>query len=312
MVRRLRFRTVGHRLAGAALLALALVDGAAGQTSPVLVVRAPPELAQVAREIERLPAAALAPAVRLTGVGGGPPIPVVLAPERSATARATPAWISGYATGDGVIVVLPARVDRYPNLGLAPLLRHEVTHVLVGRRVGGGDLPRWFNEGLAMAAGREWDLGDRARVALAVLTDARLPLARLDRAFSSGSASEVHAAYALAGDLVRELLQRHGEGIGPGILARLGRGERFAAAFRAETGTSLGEFEAAYWKRRTFFDRWLPVISSSVVLWGGIALLALAAFRRRRRRDAERLRRWDEEEAAASAPPPQDDELEER
>jgi len=311
-MRNLPSRAAGRRLATAALLALALAAGAAGQEPPPLVVRAPPELAPVAREIERLPAAALAPAVRLTGVSGGPPILVVLAPESSATARATPPWISGYATGDGVIVVLPARVDRYPNLGLAPLLRHEVTHVLVGREVGGGDLPRWFGEGLAMAAGREWDLGDRARVALAVLTDARLPLARLDCAFSSGSASEVHAAYALAGDLVRVLLQRHGEGIGPGILARVGRGERFAAAFRTETGQSLGEFETAYWKRRTLFDRWLPVISSSVVLWGGIALLALAAFRRRRRRDAERLRRWDEEEAAALAPPSAGGEPEER
>lgn len=285
-----------RRRAMAALLGLALAGAAAGQEPLRLVVRAPPELAPVAREIERLPAVALAPAVRLTGVSGGPPILVVLAPESSATARATPPWISGYATGDGVIVLLPARVDRYPNLGLVPLLRHEVTHVLIGRAVRGGDLPRWFGEGLAMAAGREWDLGDRARVALAVLTDARLPLARLDSAFS-GSASEVHAAYALAGDLVRELLLRHGHGIGPGILARVGRGERFAAAFHAETGQSLADFESAYWRRRTLFDRWLPVISSSVVLWGGIALLALAAFRRRRRRDAERLRRWDEEEA---------------
>ncbi len=278
---------------------------AGGGGMPRVVVEAPPALAPVAREIEALAPAALAAAARLTGVlaseaaaasGSGPaPINVLLVEEGAAGARAVPPWISGYAIGTDQIVLLPARVHRYPDFGLAALLRHELTHVYVARAAGAGDVPRWFNEGLALAVGRESDLGDRARVALAVMNDSSLPLARLDVAFAGGEA-EVQSAYALAGDFVRELLQRHGQETAALVLSGVARGERFRDAFRTATGESLADFEASYWKRRTLLDRWVPILSSSVLLWGGIALLALAAIRRRRARDAARLARWGVEE----------------
>lgn len=282
---------------------------------PRILVEAPSALAAIGREVERLAPEAMLAAAAL--VGGDPaaiatelsPIQIVLVPEGTAAARAAAPWISGYAIsgggvgagGPGRIVLFPARVDRYPDFDLDGLLRHELTHLLVAHAARGGDVPRWFNEGLAMAVGREPGLGDRARVALAVIDDGSLPIARLDAAFS-GSESEVHAAYALAGDLVRELLARHGRDSAARILAGVARGERFREAFLAVTGERLADFETRYWEHRTFVDRWIPVISSSVLLWGGIALLALAAIRRRRARDAERLERWGVEEGEVANP----------
>lgn len=295
------------RILIAALLAVGLAPGpGAGRAvlgaapAPKLLVRAPPELAGVAAELRRFGPEALAPAMRLTGLAEpGAPIVVVLAPEGSAQARSAPPWVAGYAEGGaGVVVLLPARVARYPDRGLLPLLQHEVAHILVARAAGGRALPRWFDEGLAMAAGRELDVGDRARVALAVLADDRLPLARIDAAFRGGT-SDVQAAYALARDVVRDLLETHGEEAGAAILARVAAGERFEAAFLGATGVTLDDFETAYWRQRTFWDRWIPIASSSVVLWGGIALLALAAFRRRAARDAATRLRWESEERPA-------------
>ena len=276
---------------------------------PQIVVQAPPELAAVGREVERLAPSALAAAAELVGGDSAAllaevtPVSVVLVPEGSAGARAVAPWIAGYAIsgvagrGPGQIVLLPARADRYPDFGLDAVLRHEVTHLLVDRRAGGGDVPRWFNEGLAMAVGRSPDWGDSARLTLAVIDDGSLPLARLDAAFSGGE-SEVNAGYALAGDIVRELFARHGRESAAAILDGVARGERFRDAFRAATGEALADFEASYWDRRTLLDRWVPIISSSVLLWGGISLLALAAIRRRRVRDAARLARWGAEEGA--------------
>ena len=293
------------------LLVLVFADpgwAAAEPPRPLPVtVQAPAELAAVAREVERLALAALAAAADLVGGDAAAlltevaPLSVVLVPEGSAAARAVPPWIAGYAIsgrGPGQLVLLPARADRYPDFGLESVLRHEVTHLLVDRRAGGGDLPRWFNEGLAMAVGRKPEWGDSARLTLAVIDDGSLPLARLDAAFSGGE-SEVHAGYALAGDIVRELLSRHGRASAAQILDGVARGERFRDAFRAATGETLADFETSYWDRRTLLDRWVPIISSSVLLWGGIALLALAAIRRRRARDAERLARWGREEGDA-------------
>ncbi|MEO8276215.1 MAG: hypothetical protein ABI639_08335 [Thermoanaerobaculia bacterium] len=285
-------------LLGALLLALGNPDRTrALEEAPVrLIVEAPSELAPIARAIERLAPDAMAAAVELTGGSPtGPPIAVDLLAEGSSAERAVAPWISGFATGTDRIVLLPSRVDRYPDLGLAPLLRHELTHIFAARVVGEGELPRWFNEGLAMTAGRDSELGDRARVALAVIDDGSLPLARLDLAFAGGEA-EVHSAYALAGDFVRDLRRRQGSDVGARLLAGIAKGATFRAAFAATTGISLDDYEVAYWKRRTLVDRWIPVLSSSVLLWGGIALLALAAIRRRRNRDAARLEQWGQDE----------------
>lgn len=281
---------------------------AGAQLLPNLAIQAPPELASADEQIQADGGRALQAAARLTGLAAADPgafaapIYVVLAPEGSSRARAAPSWVAGYAggaAGDDTVVLFPARANRYPDNGLLPLLTHELTHVMVHRAAKGRAVPRWFNEGLAMAAGGESGLGDRARIALAVLRDGDLPLARLDRAFAGGETG-VSSAYALAGDLVRELLAEHGDDAGARILAALGRGEPFEFAFRGVTGRRLSEFERTYWSERTFWDRWVPVISSSVLLWGAISFLAIAAFQRRRARDLARLARWGEEERAAA------------
>jgi hypothetical protein len=153
----------------------------------------------------------------------------------------------------------------------------------VAHAAGGRPVPRWFNEGLALAAGREWELGDRARVALAVLTGDRLPLARLDREFS-GNEREVHAAYALAGDVVRELLTEHRSAR---RLARVAAGDRFADAFRSRPVSTSPDL-SDYWRRRTLWDRWIPAIRARSRS-GADRAAAIAAFAGATR-DAERLR----------------------
>ena len=272
---------------------------------PRLVVQAPPELAPAAREIEQVEPDALRAGMRLTGLSDpGPPIAVLLAPEGSGAAQSAPPWVTGFADGRaGVVVLLPARVPRYPTRSLEALLQHEVAHVLIHRAAGGRPVPRWFHEGLAMAASRGHDLEDRSRVALAVLLAGRVTFPDLDRAFHGGR-SEVQSAYALSGDFVDDLLSRHGTETGAAILAEVSRGARFEDAFSAATGESLDAVAASYWQRRTLWNRWVPAVTSSAALWIAITLLALLAFRRRRARDARLRRLWEEEEAA-----PEDEEL---
>jgi hypothetical protein len=274
-----------------------LISAPLAAAVPQLILRAPAELSGMAGEIASWGPDVLAPAVRLSGLAEpGGPIQVVLVPESAPGARTVPPWISGFADETAsVVVLLPARVARYPDRGLPALLQHEVMHVLVYRAAGGRPVPRWFDEGLAMAAGREADLGDRARVALAVLGDGRLPLARIDAAFS-GNGAQVAEAYALARDFVDQLLRRFGDDVGARILAGVARGATFEAAFAAATGSTLSAVETAYWRHRTLWDRWVPVVTSSVTLWGAITLFALVAFRRRRTRDDRIRRRWEQEE----------------
>jgi hypothetical protein len=173
--------------------------------------------------------------------------------------------------------------------------------VLIDRAAGGRPVPRWFHEGLAMAASRGHDLEDRSRVALAVLLAGRVTFPDLDRAFYGGR-SQVQSAYALSGDFVDDLLSRHGNEAGAAVLAEVSRGTRFEDAFASATGQSLDAVAASYWQRRTLWNRWVPAVTSSAALWIAITLLALLAFRRRRARDARLRRQWEEEDAAPRPP----------
>lgn len=244
-------------------------------------------------------------AVELAGLDDpGPPIRVVLAAEDSPEARAVHGWVAGYARGaTGPIILFPDRTPTYPDESLEELLHHEVAHVLIARAARGNPVPRWFNEGTAMAAGGAWGVEDASRFVLASLRGGPVRLADADRLFAGGGAAAARA-YAVSGAFVRDLRHRHGPDVTGEILRRVGRGVAFEVAFRQATGEPLAAAEERFWRRRTFWQRWLPFLTSSFALWLAVTLLALWAFLRRRRRDAELAERWAEEERARTAAPP--------
>ncbi len=288
------------RLALAALLAGLVLAAApaAAAAPPELAIEAPPALESYAVRLRRIPPEQWQGAMELLGLAeGGGAIRVFLAPEGSPLAEQAPAWSSGYAAGNaGVVVLMPQRLPAYPDRSLEVLLAHEVAHVLIARAARGGSLPRWFDEGLATLAARGWGLEDRTRLALSLALQDPVPLAELDAGFA-GSPATVRRTYALSASLVRELVQRRGPGAPARILSLVARGEAFDGAFRQAVGEEPERFAAAFFRRQTFWNRWLPLLTSSTVLWIAITVLALVAFHRRRQRDAELRRLWDEEEA---------------
>lgn len=233
------------------------------------------------------------------GSGSDEPIRVFLAAEDSLAGRSTRPWIAGYAIGEASrIVIFPARIPSYPHSSLEEVLLHELSHVLSARRAEHQPLPRWFNEGLAMAAGSPWGLGDRSRLALAFR---KTPLRELSRAFE-GNQTEVGRAYVLAGAIMNDILRQHGRGSAARTLDGVALGLPFDEAFRRATGESLSTTQNSFWRRYSIWYRWIPLLTSSATLWIGITVLALLAFRRRRARDAELRQHWLEEELADETP----------
>ncbi len=274
---------------------------------PELIVAAPPALRAEARRVRDVDRQRLAAAARLTGLREPqPPIRVTLAEEGSPPAAAVPAWVSGYAYGSlGRVVLLPERTPSYPDGSLEELLLHELTHVLVARAAGGRQVPRWFDEGLAMMAGSPWSLADRTRLTFAMVRRTERPLAEVDRLFA-GRPAEVRRAYAISGALVRDIVLRHGRPAPRRILAAVARGDSFAEAFREATGVTLAGATSSFWQRYSFWYRWVPLLGSSFTLWLLIVLLAFVAWWRKRRRVAALRRAWDEEETERPpGPPPQ-------
>jgi hypothetical protein len=281
-----------------AVLALSSIE-------PALRIEAPLELAHARSRLEQIGPGQLADVAALIGpVDADAPVRVVLATEASDWAQSVPAWTAGFAVGGDLIVLFPARSPVYPHGTLEDVLRHELAHVLIARATGGQAVPRWFNEGLAMAAERPWGLVDRSRLAYELAFGPRLALDDVDRLFG-GSRRDQSRAYAVAGWFVGDLLHAHGAEFPAQLLARMGRGVPFADAYARTTGVTLVSAEADFWRRQRTWTTWFPVITSTTVLWTGITLLALYAARRRRRRREALHRRWAEEEAAEdlSEPP---------
>lgn len=277
------------------LAALAPATLAADPTPELRFVYAP-ELAGAAERLAAYDRDALRRTAELVGLAdAGPPITVHLVLEGSGAARLAPSWGLAYASG-GQVVLIPSRVPGYPDENLETVLHHEVAHVLIQRAAAGGTVPRWFHEGLALYAARDWSLEDRSRILWATWRGQEPALAVLDRRFAGG-ADSASRAYAFSAAFVRYLIDHHGGRAPAKILAGMAAGASFEAAFRDATGVTLAEAEAGFFRNLDLWNKWVPFITSSTTLWIAVTLLALYAFRRRRRRDAELKARWDAEDA---------------
>ncbi len=283
------------------LLALASTPLAA--SVPRLEFHAPEGLGRMVERLDRVDRADLERIQELVGLNdAGPPIPVHLALEGSAAAKRAPIWGVAYATASGRIVLIPSRVPGYPHRRLETVLLHEVTHVLIQRAADGHAVPRWFHEGLALYSARDWGLEDRSRVLWATLRGRESALERLDGRFT-GEAHAVTGAYAFSGAFMRFLIDRHGRRTPGKVLAAVAAGSSFEEAFAKAAGSSLAATEARFFRHLDFWNKWVPVLTSSTTLWALISLLALYAFKRRRARDAEMKAQWEAEDAWSDEEP---------
>jgi hypothetical protein len=281
------------------LAVLANVAGLAlgAAPAPELLVDAPPELAATAREVRGFESDDFSQTLLLTGMTGfAAPIRVVLVPETSELARDVPTWVSGYARGSERLVVLfPARVRSYPDRNLRALVHHEVAHVLVTQAARGRPVPRWFNEGVATVAAREWGFEDRARFAAAVIGGKARKTEDLDRLFR-GNDAEVRRAYAMSAAFVRFIQNEYGSLAPASILRGVARGLQFEDAFLEAAGVPLAQAEHTFFEKDAFWNTWLPFLTSTGALWMAVTLLALVAIHRRRVRSRQMVARWELEE----------------
>jgi hypothetical protein len=230
----------------------------------------------------------------LNVAGPVPSIHVILASDRSTWAGQVPRSIAGFAVPEESLVVLfPSRSPTYPQDTLEDVLHHEVAHVLIARAAGGRPVPRWFDEGLAMAAERTWGLEDEARLIQELTLVEPMSLDTVDVLFDGDDRARTRA-YTLAGAFVRDLMRGHGASAPAQILARMPDGTWFDDAFAKVIGHRVADEEAAFWERHRFWSRWGLFFTTTPALWMGVTILALVAIVRRRHKSAELRKKWEE------------------
>ena len=257
-----------------------------------LTIEAPPALAGTARRVSAIDLAGVERALTQAGLDPPSRVNIRLIPEDAPAARNTADWVVGQAFGAREIVIFPARVSSYPYDSLESVVRHEIVHLALSSRAGGGALPRWFHEGVAEAVGTGWGFTGQLRLLWA--TAQNPALSEVTALFESDAQPGTARAYLLSVALIDDLRRRHGLDVPGAIATRVGQGVAFDRAFELETGESVSAATAHAWASYQGLSSWLPLVTSVQVVWAGILLLAFVALVVRLRRRAEQRRLWDE------------------
>lgn len=190
--------------------------------------------------------------------------------------------------------------DRFPvNRPLEQLLRHEYAHLALAHRIGLGEVPRWFNEGLAMMVSMEWSWENSLTMSEATIIGGYVPLDEIER-MNRFSESRARLAYAQSYLAVQYMFEEYGTDAVNLFLDEIASGHSTGDALMASVGSNSADFEHelhVYWRERFNF---LTLLIDSMYFWLGLAVILIigAALAFRRRRDY--YRKWDEEEKLAS------------
>lgn len=231
---------------------------------------------------------------------GEEPIFVAICPTKNEFERYAGPYgqpnVVGIAFPDkGIIAVKTPRILP-PGSDIDGTLRHELIHVLIERNTDPANVPRWFNEGLAMSLSNEHRWESTFYVARMYMDDRLIPLHELDLAFMApGREGEFNGAYAQALSMTNYLRERLGE-------------DRFQQLIRALDSKpfhkALEDIESIEYTE--FYDAWRATLWRVAVIFGVVsgfsifqvmAILAVVGYFRKRRQGKLRLAEWEQEEA---------------
>jgi hypothetical protein len=128
-----------------------------------------------------------------------------------------------------------------------------------------------------------------------MVSNTQVSLDDLNTLFIKDAAS-ARRAYVLAYAFTLDLLEHTRQDLPKRILAKVKQGLPFPEAFAQTAFMTLTQAEEYFWSRQTLWNRWVPMATSSAMLWLVITLLAFWAFTRQRRRTAAIKKQWREDE----------------
>ncbi len=196
----------------------------------------------------------------------------------------------------GHIVLNAAKLRQFDPLERIRTLDHEMVHVLLGRIAAGeAHVPLWLHEGLAQDLSGQSSMTDMVRLALANITDRRIPMTQLIDSFPYGSPG-APVAYAQALSFTRFVATdffsfADSAALFHFLVANPERAKTILAILSDRN--TIEELDHRWYKKRERGDSWLLVVTSSSVLWIGIVFLFLGAYGWKKRRERQVIAGWD-------------------
>ena len=178
---------------------------------------------------------------------------------------------------------------------LYQVVAHEIAHVVLARALRSDleEVPRWFNEGLAMWVSRIWTPDDEAQAQDLAAGGHTLPPDQLDAKFVSANDQDVRDAYVQSASMVEALTRIGGVEAIARLVKVLRHGPDFDTALRDTTGVTQDQLYSRWLAAsggRGRWPRWLGVSSDigSYVLTTLLCIaIGITIWRRRRCRNQQ-------------------------
>jgi hypothetical protein len=208
-----------------------------------------------------------------------------------------PGWAVALAYPAHQIILLDALSLHEPDG--QQTLRHELAHVALGQLA--RDWPRWFQEGVAQnVTGERYSLTHYSALFRAVTQERVFHFEDLQDAWPDLPA-DVEIAYAQSAAFVAHLSAKYGPQAMGQLVDGVRAGEPFEQAFGKAFRTSLLVEETDWREGLAARYGWLPLTTSSALLWLAASGLCVAAYVRRRQQKAARLEEMAAQDAAEDA-----------
>ncbi|NIR52981.1 hypothetical protein GWO43_30585 [candidate division KSB1 bacterium] len=242
--------------------------------------------------------------VARSGIRFARPVHIFLTPSEQAfnqlTGHFIPDWGEGVADPARSVIVLKS-----PNLShnydtLPKLIRHELTHILVGN-LGAAPhtIPKWFHEGMAIYFSYDEEFAGGKAISKALLTDSVVPLDEIDKVLKFHR-EKARLAYEESYSAILYMEKAFGERGIVDFLQELEQSKEFDDTFLQVFGIDLYEFELDWYHFIEDKYRWRFLIDFETFLWIFIPLMLILAFIAIRLRNRRILKRWEDEERLAS------------
>ncbi|MEW6380531.1 MAG: peptidase MA family metallohydrolase [bacterium] len=194
------------------------------------------------------------------------------------------------------ILLLSPRAAPAGSIHLEKTFIHELTHILIGASCRpSASIPHWFNEGVSMLEAEEWNWHYQALMTRICITRNLIPLRHLDQSFPTDP-DHLQTAYAQSISMVTFIRDTYGHDALRAITHCLLRGDSIDQALRTAVGLDPGELELQWRKHLRLVYTWVPVLTSSAVLWFIISLVFLLGYYRKRKISQATLSAWEEAE----------------
>ena len=141
----------------------------------------------------------------------------------------------------------------------------------------------------------EWSPSQDLLMARAVLSERLISLDQLTQAFG-GESFEIQLAYLQSYSLVNYLMSTHGREDFHSFVLRLAQGQPFEQALQETFLLSPQTFEANWKRHLRFRFNWIPVLTSTGVLWFLISSSLFGIYLIRKRKNRRILQEWSKEE----------------